>query len=289
MYSLTRHQNPTKHKQTRNRVELPHRPLRPGPQWQIIQDPALADPVRHESSDGERGGDRSALEVSALARSVLGDVGYGDVEARETRETAEHEEGEEDVVDGSAEPEGECGGGGGDAEGYLRGEELVSYFLVLSFRGFVSGVRYQIYPRGVVNSYHPDKKESLKLTRSASESSSWPIRLLFFLQRATLPSMKSKKRPNGMKASAAHMLPSADGGPRQYRMDEKTDMMPQKPVCVYISSPQLYILFVFSFGFVIYFAEYSFRASFWYISHMMGIERERKSRARMAVRRYRYL
>ena len=67
-------------------------------------------------------------------------------------------------------------------------------------------------------------------TRSASESSSWPIRLLFFLQRATLPSMKSKNRPKGMKASAAQRFPSADGGPRQYRMDEKTDMMPQNPI-----------------------------------------------------------
>jgi hypothetical protein len=68
------------------------------------------------------------------------------------------------------------------------------------------------------------------LTRSASESSSWPIKLLFFLQRATLPSMKSKNRPKGMNTSAAHRLPSADGGPRQYRIDEKMDMIPQKPI-----------------------------------------------------------
>lgn len=66
-------------------------------------------------------------------------------------------------------------------------------------------------------------------TRSARESSSWPIRLLFFLQRATLPSMKSKNRPSGIRARAAQRLPWADGGPRQYRIDEKTDMMPQRP------------------------------------------------------------
>ena len=52
-------------------------------------------------------------------------------------------------------------------------------------------------------------------TRSAKESSSCPIRLLLPLHRATLPSMKSKKSPNGMKASAAHMLPKESGGPRQ--------------------------------------------------------------------------
>ena len=52
-------------------------------------------------------------------------------------------------------------------------------------------------------------------TRSAKESSSCPIKLLFFLHLATFPSMKSKNRPNGMKASAAQRLACADGGPRQ--------------------------------------------------------------------------
>lgn len=42
-----------------------------------------------------------------------------------------------------------------------------------------------------------------KRTRSARLSSSWPIMLLFFLQRATLPSMKSKNRPKGRNARAA--------------------------------------------------------------------------------------
>lgn len=48
----------------------------------------------------------------------------------------------------------------------------------------------------------PKRKEEI-YTRSASESNSWPIRLAFCLHRATLPSMKSKKSPNGMKARAA--------------------------------------------------------------------------------------
>jgi hypothetical protein len=40
-------------------------------------------------------------------------------------------------------------------------------------------------------------------TKSARESSSCPIILLFLRQRATFPSMKSKNRPNGRKAKAA--------------------------------------------------------------------------------------
>lgn len=52
-------------------------------------------------------------------------------------------------------------------------------------------------------------------TKSASESSSWPISELFFLQRATLPSIKSKNRPKGMKARAAQRLPKSLGLPMQ--------------------------------------------------------------------------
>lgn len=66
-------------------------------------------------------------------------------------------------------------------------------------------------------------------TRSAKESSSCPIKLLFFLHRATLPSMKSKNSPKGMNANAAHRFACAEGGPRQYRIEEKIDMTPQKP------------------------------------------------------------
>lgn len=42
-----------------------------------------------------------------------------------------------------------------------------------------------------------------KRTRSARESSSWPIMLLFLRHRATFPSMKSKNKAKGRKASAA--------------------------------------------------------------------------------------
>lgn len=58
-------------------------------------------------------------------------------------------------------------------------------------------------------------KRDLLCTRSAKESNSCPIRLLLPLHRATLPSIKSKKSPNGMNASAAHMLPDESDGARQ--------------------------------------------------------------------------
>jgi hypothetical protein len=44
--------------------------------------------------------------------------------------------------------------------------------------------------------------------------------------------MKSKNRPKGMNARAAHKFPYAEGGPRQYRIDAKIDMTPQKPVVI---------------------------------------------------------
>ncbi|KAL9003765.1 MAG: hypothetical protein Q9188_003370 [Gyalolechia gomerana] len=55
----------------------------------------------------------------------------------------------------------------------------------------------------------------VEFTKSANESNSWPIRLLFFLHRATLPSIKSKNRPKGMKARAIHIVVWDVGGPRQ--------------------------------------------------------------------------
>ena len=68
----------------------------------------------------------------------------------------------------------------------------------------------------------------MRPTKSASESSSAPIKLLFFLHRATLPSKKSKNRPKGMKVSAAHKLPLCVGS-KQYLIEDMMDMTPQKP------------------------------------------------------------
>lgn len=61
-------------------------------------------------------------------------------------------------------------------------------------------------------------------TRSARESSSWPISDDFFRHLATFPSMKSKKRPNGMKPRAIQMFPCWWDSPRQYLSDENIDI-----------------------------------------------------------------
>lgn len=52
---------------------------------------------------------------------------------------------------------------------------------------------------------------------------------LFFLHRATLPSIKSKKSPNGNNAIASQRWVRSSGLPRQYRSDENILIAPQKP------------------------------------------------------------
>jgi hypothetical protein len=94
---------------------------------------------------------------------------------------------------------------------------------------------------GILVLLYTKKDRKRGLTKSAKESSSCPIKLLFFLHLATFPSMKSKNNPNGMKANAAQRFACADGGPRQYRIEENIDMTPQKP-----GSPLVSILCVCS-------------------------------------------
>lgn len=60
-------------------------------------------------------------------------------------------------------------------------------------------------------------------TKSARESSSWPIKDDFLRHLATRPSIKSKKSPKGMNASASHML-SVFSGFDKYRIDDRIDM-----------------------------------------------------------------
>lgn len=51
--------------------------------------------------------------------------------------------------------------------------------------------------------------------------------------------MKSKNKPKGMNASAAQRFACAEGGPRQYRIEEKIDMTPQKPEGVLVCEPEV--------------------------------------------------
>jgi hypothetical protein len=195
MNGLANHKTAMQQKHGDNRMKLEHGPLEPQAQRDLLERPALVHPVRHDLDYPERHGDRGAFEELGFARRVLGDQGCGDVEAREAGQTAQHEEGEEEVVEGGAQAEREGCRGGGDAEGDLG---------VLVSRAFNESLRkLQDFAKqkGMGTGRGGGKKPH---TKSANESSSWPIRLAFFLQRATLPSMKSKNRPSGMKPSAQY-------------------------------------------------------------------------------------
>lgn len=78
---LTRHQTAVQDEQGGDGVELECGAAEPDAPGQVVEDPALADPVGHEGVEGEGGGDRGALKVSALPRGVLGQGRDGDVEA----------------------------------------------------------------------------------------------------------------------------------------------------------------------------------------------------------------
>lgn len=71
------------------------------------------DPIGHESVQSQRGGYGSSLEVLGLARGVLRDIVRRNVEARETGQAAQNEEGETYVVGWGAHANGkshDCGG-----------------------------------------------------------------------------------------------------------------------------------------------------------------------------------
>lgn len=113
----------------------------------------------------------------SFARRILRQCRNRDVETSETRQAAEYEKREKKVVQRCSKTKREGGDGGSDPKRDLEpGSDGV------------------------------DKWMGNNRTRSASESSSCPIKDDFFRQRATFPSMKSKKSPNGMNASANQRL-----------------------------------------------------------------------------------
>lgn len=100
-------------------MKLQHRPLQPKSHRNLRKRPPLIHPVRHNLHIDQAHWDRRALEVRRFAGLVFRHHGDSDVEARETCEAAEDEEGEQEVVHGCAEAKGEGGGCGSDAEGDL--------------------------------------------------------------------------------------------------------------------------------------------------------------------------
>lgn len=71
--------------------------------------PALGDPIRHHRVGSQRCRDGGSLKVLCLSCGVLGDGGGSDVEPGQSRQAAQDEEAEEEVVDWCAEAHGEGG------------------------------------------------------------------------------------------------------------------------------------------------------------------------------------
>ena len=124
-----------------------------------------------------------------LALSVLGYESDGRIEARESREAAADETGEHDGVEVRAETNDKREQCGGDSERYLK--------VVNTWREEPRGTGGSAAVSYVVGYSHVGGR-----TRSARLSSSWPSIRDSFLQRATFPSRKSKKRPARGKTSA---------------------------------------------------------------------------------------
>lgn len=119
MYSFARHQTPVDHEYQDHRVYLEGCPSKPHAPGYRIVDPPPRDPPRHEGVEPKSGRDGCPLKICRLSCGILGDGTRSDVEARQARQSAEHEEGEAEVIQGGADANGECDGGGGNAEGDL--------------------------------------------------------------------------------------------------------------------------------------------------------------------------
>lgn len=189
MDRLARHQTSVQHEHDHDGVDFERSPGEPHAAGDGLVDPAAVHPVRHHGVEPEGRRYGRALKVLGLASRVLGDGGRGHVEACETGEAAQHEEGQTHVVEGRAYADGEGNNGGGQAEGDLWHISKVCGLVIVECGG----------ERGSVVCVGGESGH----TKSARLSSSCPIILLFLRHRATLPSMKSKNRPKGRKARAA--------------------------------------------------------------------------------------
>lgn len=124
LHSLTDHSTAVHQKDKDDRVEFGAQE-RSGTEGYFRTDPALADPEGHHEYNAERGGRGKTLKVFCLARSIVRNAASGYVEASETEKTAEGEAGEKELIERSAEAEGERCSRRGDAEGDLEKYKLV--------------------------------------------------------------------------------------------------------------------------------------------------------------------
>lgn len=113
---LAGHEAAVNHEQKNGRVKLESGALEPDTEGKVVVNPALRQPVGHDSIHTERSRNRSSLEVLALAGLILGQDGDSDVEASETGETAKNEEGKTESVGDGSETKGEGDHSGGDTE-----------------------------------------------------------------------------------------------------------------------------------------------------------------------------
>ncbi len=124
MYRPTDHRAPPTHKDAHNGMHTSpptllvahHAPQHP---FLATDHPPLTDGPRHGTHHAQTRRDGRALEIPGFPRRVFGQAGHGDVEAREAREAAQDEEGEEEAVERRAEAQSKGSGRRGYAKGNL--------------------------------------------------------------------------------------------------------------------------------------------------------------------------
>lgn len=104
------------HEQSNDRVHLEYRVGEPYTAGNSIVDPAVRDPPGHEAVQCQRGRDGRPLKILRLARRILWYYLRRDVEASQSRQAAEDEEGETEVVQRCADTNCECDDCWSDAE-----------------------------------------------------------------------------------------------------------------------------------------------------------------------------
>lgn len=108
------------HKEKYSRVDLKRSAWEPHTKGKVVKDPSLREPVCHDRVHAKRSRDRSALEVLALARGVLGQHSDRHVEAGKADKARQNEERERDGVGNGAESNREGDHGGGNTERNLH-------------------------------------------------------------------------------------------------------------------------------------------------------------------------
>lgn len=163
-------------------MKLKDRILRNQSKRQVFMNPSLRNPVRHEACNREGRGYRGAFKIRGFSCLVFGEYGDRDIESRQPRQPAKNKKAEQEVIDRRADSNGKSGRSRRNSK-----RDLSKKISRISKRFDLPLCAWNESP-----------------TRSAKESSSCPIKDDFLRHLATRPSMKSKKRPNGINTRAAH-------------------------------------------------------------------------------------